>query len=252
MRSPSQPSGLTTPARNVTTTVANVIQMSLPMQFRIPAHASLRSAIALVAIASLSTACTKKDDTAGLEGGALIFSDDFEREEIGEDWSAEGDKWSIDDGELTVRGARNDALWLDVALPEQFRVEFDARGGSVEGDLKFEVLGDGETHESGYVGIFGGWGNSLNIIARLDEHGDDRLVGAEEMRVETGRTYRMAVARAGDGALRWYIDGDEFLVYRDAEPLLPEGGGHFAFNDWSAPVVFDNVAVYDLSAGESE
>ena len=43
-----------------------------------------------------------------------------------------------------------------------------ASSESPDGDIKFEVFGDGAKHESGYIAIFGGWQNRLNIIARLE------------------------------------------------------------------------------------
>jgi len=185
---------------------------------------------------------------AGLEGGTLVFEDDFEREAIGDDWATESDTWTIVDGEIAVAGARNAGLWLQQPLPDAVRIEFDARSLSEEGDLKFEVFTDGQTHESGYIGIFGGWSNQLNIIARLDEHGDDRLVGAENWSVVPERTYRFAIVRT-DQRLRWYVDGEHFLTYDDAAPLTGEGHDGFGFNDWDAPVRFDNVRIYDLGEG---
>ncbi len=206
--------------------------------------------LALVAVLTLGGlwGCEREaaveDDGAGLEGGELVFSDDFS-EGLGDHWSTGFDGWEVADGVLTVEGARNDALWLQQPLPEQFRVSFTARSDSEEGDLKFEIAGDGATHESGYVGIFGGWNNRLNIIARLDEHGDDRHVGAAGQTVEPGRTYQMDVVRT-DHRLRWYVDGELFLVYDDPEPLRGEGHGHFGFNNWNSPVTFGEFQVFDV------
>jgi hypothetical protein len=184
--------------------------------------------------------------TSGLEGGRLVFADDFERESLGENWTAQGQAWSIRDGQVFVADARNDALWLQYELPEEVRVELEATAESPEGDLKFEIFGDGRTHESGYVMIYGGWRNSTTCIARLDEHGEDRLDAAQHVPVEVGRPYRMAVVRT-DARVRWYIDGALVLSFDDAEPLRGPEHAHFAFNDWAAPVRFDNVRVYDLS-----
>ncbi len=174
-----------------------------------------------------------------------VFSDDFDGSELSEHWSTTSDAWRIEDGWVTVAGARNEGLWLDVPLPDAVRITFLARGDSPEGDIKFEVFTDGRTHQTGYIGIFGGWDNRLNIIARLDEHGDDRLVGAHGRQVEPGRTYRMAVER-NDARVRWYVDDELFIEFDDPDPLRGSDHAHFGFNDWESPVRFDDVRVYDL------
>ncbi len=176
----------------------------------------------------------------------LVFSDDFERSEFGDSWETASDTWRLEEGWVVGGGARNDGLWLTAALPDQVRLSFDAQALSEEGDLKFEIFTDGSTHQTGYVGIFGGWDNRLNIIARLDEHGDDRLVGAEGQHVEVGKTYRFQIERT-DNRVRWSIDGQDFITFDDAEPLRGAGHEHFGFNDWESPVRFDNIEVWDLA-----
>ena len=181
-----------------------------------------------------------------LDGGRLVFEDDFEGSTIGEEWSAVGTPWSIQDGWLAVERAENDALWLQTPLPNDVRVEFEARSLSEVGDIKFEIFGDGTNHESGYIGIFGGWSNSINTVARLDEHGTDRLEGQVGVQVVPEQTYRMSIIRT-DNRLRWFIDGEEFLVFDDAAPLTGTDHDHFAFNNWHVPLRFDNLRVYDLA-----
>lgn len=204
----------------------------------------------LVVGTALCGACRPSNPAAllppPLDGGFLVFEDTFEREEIGDSWSAQTDVWSIEDGWVAVERAENDALWLNVPLPDRVRVEFDVKSLADIGDIKFEIFGDGETHQSGYVGIFGGWSNSVNTIARLDEHGTDRLEGQQGVQVEEGRVYHMSVIRT-DQRMRWFVDGEEFLVFDDAAPLVGAEHAHFAFNDWHVPLRFDNVRVYDLS-----
>jgi hypothetical protein len=181
-----------------------------------------------------------------LTGGSLLFSDDFERAEIGDDWRFVSANWRIEDGWVAIDHAENDALWLQQALPDDVRIEFDARSLEDIGDIKFEVFGDGATHQSGYVCIFGGWSNQINTIARLDEHGADRFEGQAGVQVVPEQVYRMALVRT-DQRVRWFIDGTEFLVFDDAAPLEGDGHRHFGFNNWHVNLRFDNVAVYDLS-----
>ena len=189
--------------------------------------------------------CRRSADDADLAGGTLVFEDAFDEGGLSDRWVGPRTRWAVEDGQLVVSGARNDALWLEVPLPDRVRIEFDATSRSEEGDIKFEVFGDGRTHESGYIGIFGGWNNRVNVIARLDEHGDDRQIGAAGVQVEPGRVYRNQIVRT-DGTLRWYVDGSLFLRYVDPAPLAGEGHDRFGFNNWNAPLAFDNVRVYDL------
>lgn len=208
-------------------------------------------------VLSFVAGCDRTKDDADeptpveLPEGAVVYEADFTGDELGEEWETGYDGWEVDDGAVRVQGAHNDALWLQQPLPEKFRVSFRAQSDSEEGDIKFEILGDGATHESGYVGIYGGWDNRLNIIARLDEHGDDRLVGAEDMRVEPGRTYRMDVVRT-DNRLRWYVDEQPFLTYEDDDPLRGDEHRYFGFNNWESSLTFDDLRIYDLSRQPGE
>jgi hypothetical protein len=180
----------------------------------------------------------------------LVFSDDFEDGTLAPEWTrgkGEGGQgqWTIEDGGVLGVDLHNDPLWLNKKLPEDVRIEFDIEALSPVGDLKVEVFGDGVNHESGYILIFGGWTNTLDVIARLDEHGRDRK--ARKTRgVMPGHVYHMAVDRT-DSTLHWFVNGEHFMSYEDSEPLVGEGHRYFAFNNWSAPVRFDNVTVYDLS-----
>ncbi len=188
-------------------------------------------------------------------GGELVYSADFDGP-LGDEWKqSEPDlgwkagTWKIVDGQLEARDIHNAALWLQTPLPEKVRVEFDATALSDDGDVKAEIFGDGRTHQSGYIVIFGGWNNSINTIARQDEHGEDRKedrrCSARKGRafcVEPDVAYRWTIERT-DGELRWYLDGALFLTYDDQNPVR---GRHFAFNNWEAPVRFDNLRIYDI------
>jgi hypothetical protein len=181
--------------------------------------------------------------------GKVLFEDDFEDGLSPGRWSHDGEgRWAVVDGWLQgQRGNENHALWLAAPLPSNVRVEFDVRGGSDDGDIKVEIFGDGARHASGYILIFGGWKNSLNAIARLDEHGKDRKAGRGE-KVVRGRTYEMAVVRSG-GVVSWYSDRGArrlLMSYEDGAPLVGEGHDRFAFNNWDVPVYFDNIRVIDL------
>lgn len=178
--------------------------------------------------------------TEGLSGGALVFSDDFERTDLGESWLQRTGRWRIVDGRVRVQGDRNEGLWLQVALPDRVRIEFDAVARTPDGDLKCEVLASEPRHQTGYIAILGGWKNSLSVLARLDEHGEDRL---ESPRKATpGQVHHFVLVRTGS-TLVWYVDGEPVLSFADESPL---NGRYFGFNNWMAEVEFDNLAIYAL------
>lgn len=180
----------------------------------------------------------------------LVFEDTFERPALGPNWRVgTGDgggkgAWRVVKGAVEGRDMHNAPLWLTKPLPQKVRVEFDATSLSAEGDLKFEIFGDGRQHASGYIVIFGGWSNKLDVIARLDEHGKDRKAQAS-MKVQPNKTYKIAAERTS-GTLRWFVDGKLVMEYEDKAPLRGAKHAHFAFNDWEAPVRFDNLKVYEL------
>jgi hypothetical protein len=199
--------------------------------------------------ASVVACKTREVGSTPAARGGLVFSDDFERSNVGDDWqrgSGEGGggEWRIVDGWLRGKALKNDPLWLTQPLPRRARIEFDARALSPTGDLKVEVFGDGENHASGYILIFGGWDNTLDVIARLDEHGDDRKARSTR-KVKPRNTYAMAVERSG-GTIKWFVDDELFMTYHDDEPLTGPKHAHFAFSNWMAPVEFDNVRVFRL------
>ena len=194
-------------------------------------------------------ACSCKSVEIGdASNDAPLYSDDFERTAVGPQWKrGEGErgsgKWTIRDGALHGNALKNDPLWFQKPIPTNGRVTFDATALSAEGDLKVEIFGDGKNHASGYVVIFGGWSNSLDVIARLDEHGKDRKA-QKSLSVKTNQTYRFDISRTPQGEIVWKIDGKRVMSYPDKKPLSGTDHRFFAFSNWNAPVRFDNFRVY--------
>ncbi|MBX7081286.1 MAG: hypothetical protein K1X88_18945 [Nannocystaceae bacterium] len=185
------------------------------------------------------------------QGGTEIFRDDFERDALGERWHATAEGAWIEHGVLKLRDLRNHPLWLDLALPDDVRIEFDAWAASEEGDVKVELCGDGVSVArsvnyvaSGYVVVFGGWNNSLHAIARKNEHGRDRVT-ASAPTVEAEQRYHFALTRSGSEII-WEVDGRPLLEFEDPAPLRGPGHDRFAFSGWEAESHFDNLVIEAL------
>jgi hypothetical protein len=215
----------------------------------------VRSPKLTLAFASLlAAACEEVPRTysTATDGARVLFQDDFDRGVIGNDWLTTGSGVTLDRGVLRLANLHNHPVWLRTPLPDDVRIEFDAWAETEEGDIKVELAGDGHSHAkttsymaTGYVVIFGGWNNALHVIARRDEHGDDRVEAPAEPKVEPDRRYRVAITRRG-GELRFEVDGQLIAEMVDDKPLTGPGQQHFAFNNWEAPTRFDNVVIYAL------
>ena len=215
----------------------------------------LRISVPIIALLLLAaTACEKRPRLrpnpveTGITGGELIFEEDFAK---GLDhWNVTSKHWKVVDGRLFTGDGpnQNKGVWLKgVSLPENVRIEFDATSvqgnkPQFEGDMKFEFGGDRPEHASGYISIFGGWKNSINTIARHDEHGEGRLAVESTHKVTDGQTYHFKVIRL-DGEVKWFLGESLVLSVKDREPAR---GGAFGFNDWDSRVYFDNLKIFAL------
>ena len=128
---------------------------------------------------------------AALRGAAPIaaavpFQDKFDRASLGEAWGSNGGLWRIVDGQLYSPGVGNNPLWLKARLPPDVRIEFDVRSEGPDGDVKWEVFGDGRNHSTGYLFLFGAWRNRESRICKLDEH----ALTQDEARAQLAATAR--------------------------------------------------------------
>jgi hypothetical protein len=183
--------------------------------------------------------------------------------ELGPDWvSTAPGVWRIEGGRLCGERAHNHGVWMRHAIPVNARIEFDAVSDAVDGDLKAEYWGDGRsyatslsyTNATSYLTIFGGWHNKFHVLARIDEHGNDRKQinvdptsdDPREKPVFAGQVYHFKVERSDGKTVRWWVDQNEMLSYADPAPLVGPGHDHFGFNDWEVKVCFDNVRIAPL------
>ncbi len=184
-------------------------------------------------------------------------------DDLGPNWhQAQTAAWRIENGRLCGAHAQNHGVWLTRVLPVNARIEFDAIADSPEGDLKAEIWGDGQSHATAmsytnatsYLAILGGWKNKFHVLARINEHGNDRKQisvdpqsdDPKEKPVVVGQSYHFKVERADGKTVRWAVNGLDYLSYEDPAPLAGIGHDHFGFNDWDVKVCFDNVKVTPL------
>jgi hypothetical protein len=208
----------------------------------------------LIVACVLLPACEEVPRTysTATDGARVLFQDDFDRGVLGNDWLTTGMSATIERGALRLANLQNHPVWLRTPLPDDVRIEFDAWAETEEGDIKVELAGDGRSYAktasytaTGYVVIFGGWDNSLHVLARRDEHGDDRVAVPAEPKVEADRRYRISITRRG-GELRFEVDGQLIAEMVDDAPLTGSGQQHFAFNNWESATRFDNLVIYSL------
>lgn len=190
------------------------------------------------------------------------YEDDFERVNLGANYRATSLGWKLEAGRLCASDARNRPVWLRRRLPTNVRIEFDAVSYSDDGDIKVELFGDGSsfatttsyTDASGYILVYGGWRNTLHVLARHDEHGKDRValaldgLTARTRPVEPARSYRFRIERQDGRTVRFWVDAEEILQFSDQKPLFGSKHDHFAFNAWLARVCFDNLKVVPLGS----
>jgi hypothetical protein len=199
------------------------------------------------------------------QGGQTAQADGGEERasNLGPNWmQVRTSAWRIENGKLCGQGAHNHGVWLTKVLPVNARIEFDAMSTSDHGDLKAEVWGDGRSGATGvsynnatsYLAILGGWKNTLHVLARLDEHGADRMAikvdpesdDPRQKPVVKGQVYRFKIERTDGKTVRYSVDGVEYHAFVDAAPLVGAGHDHFGFNEWEVKTCYDNVKVTPL------
>lgn len=189
---------------------------------------------------------SSRDPNRGLMGG--IGAPAVHRFEAGasdlEAWTPTGNLWSAEGGQVVGRRVHNNTLWRREPIPPNVRIEWEAKA-SKGGDIRVEVFGDGEHHESGYLLAYHAWGGAAHVLGRLDEHGADRVTAPVASPLDPDHTYKMAVVRT-DASLRWFVDGELLLELVDERPLTGQGHDRFGLGGWSGEVRFDNVRIYTL------
>jgi|GEM_PF-775953 len=184
--------------------------------------------------------------------GTLMFSDDFNRAQLGDNWRIGGKgRYSIKDGKLYSDFGHNENVHLIKPLPRDARIELEIMSETSRIDAKISLYDDGKEHESGYVILAGGWHNRSDLILRGREH-DHETVTRQRVPFEptgrwvAGKTYKWTIIRKGS-KLSWYVDNKKYLEYDDPEPLWSPVNKYLSISNWESKVHIDNIEVYDLT-----
>lgn len=212
----------------------------------------MRFAVLFLAVLAALSGCKDKNvpekAELSIEKGALVFSDDFNRAELGEKYTVLGGDWKIEEGVVVSSKAENRNLVLSgVDLPQNAVVELTMWSESKAVDVKFNLWGDGEVHDhgDGYSFILGGWANRISVISKLHEHEKSRSQD-KKTRWKQGEKYKVTVERKG-GKIRWSVNGEPYLSYSDSDPLkVKDGYSKLSFGNWRSQVHFDDLKIYKL------
>lgn len=215
-----------------------------------------------------SSASAAPSGSARIPPLAMMASSDANQaaappDDLGPNWrQASTNVWHIENGRLCAQNAQNHGVWLTKVLPINARIEFNGIAQTPQGDIKAEVWGDGQSHATAmsytnatsYLAILGGWKNKFHVLARINEHGNDRKQividphsdDMKEKPVGAGQSYHFRIERTDGKTVRWSVNDEEYLRFEDSQPLMGQGHDHFGFNNWDVKVCFDNVRVTPL------
>jgi hypothetical protein len=173
----------------------------------------------------------------------LAFSDDFERDELGDAWKVVRGRWTVENGWLVSGGG---ILVSGKSFPGLQRVEFRAttnlRAGTQCSDISPFIHASEEGIRSGYFLQFGGQNNTRNTLRRLGSVvREDRA-----HKIVPGKVH--ALAAEFDGRrVRLSVDGSIVMEYEERDPLLGKGHDRAGFYLFT-PARIDDVKVYTSEA----
>ena len=170
----------------------------------------------------------------------LVFSDDFERKTLGQDWQALVGNWGIVDGKLVTQKGVDNQIILTRRVPGPQRIEFDAVTHAKRPcDLSPFIHANANGRLSGYLLQFGGSGNKFNSLRRGEVFMTAKCV---DQFIERGKVHKM-VAEFDGAAVRLTVDGATILEYFEANPLSGKEHESLGFYIYSSGAV-DNLKVY--------
>lgn len=210
----------------------------------------------------LATAADKPKFVPAEEAGwQLVFSDNFDREEIGENWVEVDGAWTIEDNQLSGSGI----IVSTIGFPDRHLLGFQRLEMEVTSNVKpFLVIPgreppqvlvsdvgplihtrdrsqfDGPALRSGYFFQFGGFDNTRNRLLK-----DGTLLFEDrdpEVLIVQDKTHHI-VAENDEGKLRLWVDGKLVIEESEETSIIGKGYDHFGVYIRTAALI-DNIKLY--------
>ncbi len=224
---------------------------------RIITRQTLRLVCTLIFAASLITHATPEYKPAEESGWVLVFEDNFDRDELGEDWVAAKGNFGIKNGNLSGSGV----IFIDRGFPDEYpfgfqRIEVRAKATAAGlaflpgarptvSDLSMVLHAQDDMtvrrpYGTGYMFQFGGETNQLNRIQRqrstvIEDTSPGVLI--------TPGKYHDIVAENDMGTLRLWVDGKLLLEQKEMVSLLGKEQNRVGLYFYTGADV-ENVKVY--------
>jgi hypothetical protein len=203
---------------------------------------------------------TIKPAPAEQAGWKLAFSDDFDRNELGEDWLVVDGKWTVEHSCLRGSGTLISARGFPKDSPPGFqRLEFEA-ATDVQPIIFFKdkpkpkvVVSDLSSFiharpaekaksplETGYFFQFGGMNNTRNQLRRA---GATLLLDSNPKKLITTDQVHRIIVENDRGRLRMFVDDELVLQHSEKMSIVGPEHDRVGFYFYTAAKV-DNVRVY--------
>ncbi|MFW5857130.1 MAG: hypothetical protein ACOCX4_04550 [Planctomycetota bacterium] len=184
-----------------------------------------------------------------------VFTDRFERDELGENWSIDDGTWYLEDGKLHCEAsvaAGHDIVCTAVKFKAPFKITYRAHASEkavIPVDLSLMTHNPGMqriSNNSGYLYQIGGWENSFVGIS-TNKHWQG-MVKNTDLHIIPGKVHTIE-AYCHENWLMLKFDGKIAAAgYVDEKLDLPgyEHGGFYVFR---GPSWFDDLVVYKPREG---
>ncbi|MFH0937984.1 MAG: hypothetical protein V1899_01675 [Planctomycetota bacterium] len=194
--------------------------------------------------------CKREAIRQRLAEGKIIFSDDFDRPELGGNWIVEEGTWQsgramgkTPDGVIGTNGKKypDTFLWTKQSFKGDLSVEFEAEClAAIPQDINFVINGQAPNYPPPekplYLFGLGGWGNTMSGVERAPDYKWKMLTGL--FTIEKNKIYKVLAGRLGS---KFYLFVDGKLIVETADPNPLPNEGQFAFHVYESTVRYSKL-----------